>query len=90
MNKIEYAIKDCKSQIDRLELERIMVQVELDTYKKQLDNLERIRDNKSIPHDDQHKPVTLTTSVDQLETLNTTTSQDSRWTLTTKNEGGKQ
>ncbi len=52
MNKIEYAIKDCKSQIDRLELERIMVQVELDTYKKQLDNLERIRDNKSIPHDD--------------------------------------
>jgi hypothetical protein len=33
---------------------------ELDAYKKQLDNLERIRDNKHIPHDDQHKPMTLT------------------------------
>jgi hypothetical protein len=87
MNKINLAIEDCQSQIDRLELERIMVQVELDTYKKQLDNLERIRDNKSIPHDDQHKPVTLTTSVDQLEMLNTTTSQDDRWKLTTKNQG---
>jgi hypothetical protein len=57
MNKIEYAIEDCQSQIDRLELERIMVQVELDAYKKQLDNLERIRDNKSIPHDD--TPTTI-------------------------------
>ena len=88
MNKIEFAIRDCEEHIKNLQNEKMILSAELDAFKKQLGNLERIRDNKSIPHDDQHKPVTLTTSVDQLEMLNTTTSQDSRWTLTTKNEGG--
>ena len=88
MNKIEFAIRDCEEHIKNLQNEKMILNAELDAFKKQLGNLERIRDNKSIPHDDQHKPVTLTTSVDQLEMLNTTTSQDSRWTLTTKNEGG--
>jgi hypothetical protein len=88
MNKIEFAIRDCEGQIKILQNQRMTIMAQLDVLKEQLDNLERIRDNKSIPHDDQHKPVTLTTSVDQLEMLNTTTSQDSRWTLTTKNEGG--
>jgi hypothetical protein len=59
MNKLEFAIEECKNSIKRLELEKIMVQVELDTYKKQLDSLERISRNHSIPHDDQHKPITL-------------------------------
>ena len=66
MNKIEVAIKDCESNIKRLEAERLMVQVELDAYKKQLDNLERIRNNKNIPHDDQHKLVTLGNSVEPI------------------------
>jgi septal ring factor EnvC (AmiA/AmiB activator) len=88
MNKINLAIRDCEGQIKILQNQRMTIMAQLDVLKEQLDNLERIRDNKSIPHDDQHKPVTLTTSVDQLEMLNTTTSQDSRWTLTTKNEGG--
>jgi len=88
MNKIEFAIKDCEEHIKNLQNEKMILNAELDAFKKQLGNLERIRDNKHIPHDDQHKPVTLTASVDQLEMLNTTTSQDDRWTLSTKNEGG--
>jgi len=87
MNKIEFAIRDCEEHIKNLQNEKMILNAELDAFKKQLGILERIRDNKHIPHDDQHKPVTLATSVDQLEMLNTTTSQDDRWTLTTKNEG---
>jgi septal ring factor EnvC (AmiA/AmiB activator) len=89
MNKINLAIRDCEGQIKILQNQRMTIMAQLDVLKEQLDNLERIRDNKNVPHDDQHKPMTLTTSVDQLEMLNTTTSQDSRWTLTTKNEGGE-
>jgi hypothetical protein len=87
MNKIEFAIRDCEEHIKNLQNEKMILNAELDAFKKQLGNLERIRDNKSIPHDDQHKPVTLTTSVDQLEMLNTTSLPGSRWNLTTKNEG---
>ena len=87
MNKIEFAIRDCEGQIKILQNQRMTIMAQLDVLKEQLDNLERIRDNKSIPHDDQHKPVTLTTSVDQLEMLNTTSLPGSRWNLTTKNEG---
>lgn len=88
MNKIEFAIRDCEEHIKNLQNEKMILNAELDAFKKQLGNLERIRDNKSIPHDDQHKPVTLTTSADQLEMLNTTSLPGSRWNLTTKNEGG--
>ena len=88
MNKIEFAIRDCEEHIKNLQNEKMILNAELDAFKKQLGNLERIRDNKSIPHDEQHRPITLTTSVEQLEMLNTTTSQDERWTLTTKNNGG--
>ena len=88
MNKIEYAIRDCEEHINNLQNEKMILNAELDAFKKQLGSLERIRDNKSIPHDDQHKPVTLTTSADQLEMLNTTSLPGSRWNLTTKNEGG--
>lgn len=60
MNKIEVAIKDCEGQIKILQNQRMTIMAQLDVLKEQLNNLERIRDNKSIPHDDQHKPVTLT------------------------------
>jgi len=65
MNKIEFAIRDCEEHIKNLQNEKMILNAELDAFKKQLGNLERIRDNKSIPHDDQHKPKTLT-SVDQI------------------------
>jgi hypothetical protein len=65
MNKIEVAIRDCEGQIKILQNTRMTIMAQLDVLKEQLDNLERIRDNKSIPHDDQHKPVTLT-PVDQI------------------------
>jgi hypothetical protein len=60
MNKIEVAIKDCEGHIRNLQNEKMILDAELTAFKKQLVNLERIRDNKSIPHDNQHKPVTLT------------------------------
>jgi hypothetical protein len=60
MNKIEIAIRDCKSHIQNLENEKLILNAELNAFKKQLDSLQRIRDNKHIPHDEQHKPVTLT------------------------------
>jgi len=60
MNKIEVAIRDCAGQIKILQNTRMTIMAQLDVLNEQLDNLERIRDNKHIPHDDQHKPVTLT------------------------------
>ena len=65
MNKIEVAIRDCEGQIKILQNTRMTIMAQLDVLKEQLDNLERIRDNKHIPHDDQHKPKTLT-PVDQI------------------------
>jgi tRNA G37 N-methylase Trm5 len=50
MNKIERAIADCKEHIKHLEIDRIILATELDAYRKQLDNLEKIKDNKNIPH----------------------------------------
>ena len=51
MNKIERAIADCKEHIKTLENERMILMAELDAYKKQLNNLERIESNKNIPYD---------------------------------------
>ena len=57
MNKIERAIADCKEHIKFLENERMILMAELDAYKKQLNNLERIEGNKNIPYDSQQKPT---------------------------------
>jgi hypothetical protein len=65
MNKINLAIRDCEGQIKILQNQRMTIMAQIDVLKEQLDNLERIRDNKHIPHDDQYKPVTLT-PVDQI------------------------
>ena len=51
MNKIERAIADCKQHIKHLENEKTLIYAELNAYRKQLDNLEAIERNKSIPHD---------------------------------------
>ena len=50
MNKIERAIADCKEHIKNLQTEKMILDAELNVYKKQLDNLERIESNKHIPH----------------------------------------
>lgn len=50
MNKIERAIADCKAHIKHLETEKTLIYAELNANKKQLDNLEDIERNKSIPH----------------------------------------
>lgn len=50
MNKIERAIFDCKEHLKNLEKERMILIAEMDAYKKQLDNLERIKENKNIPN----------------------------------------
>lgn len=50
MNKIERAIFDCKEHIKNLQSEKLILEAELTAFKKQLDNLERIEWNKSIPH----------------------------------------
>jgi len=50
MNKIERAIADCKEHIKNLQTEKLILEAELTSYKKQLDNLERIESNKHIPH----------------------------------------
>lgn len=50
MNKIERAIYDCKLHINALERDVLILSTELKAYKKQLDALETIEYDKSIPH----------------------------------------
>ncbi len=50
MNKIERAIADCKEHIKNLQTEKMILDAELNAYRKQLDNLERIEANKHILH----------------------------------------
>lgn len=58
MNKIQRAISDCKQHIKNLETEKTLIYAELNAFRKQLDNLEAIERNKSIPHDDtMNKPI---------------------------------
>ena len=52
MNKIERAISDIKSHIKSLDSDILALETERKSFKKQLDALERIRDDNSIPHDE--------------------------------------
>ena len=51
MNKIERAIYDTKNHIKKIENEKMILSAELDAYKNQLNNLERIESDKSIPNE---------------------------------------
>ena len=51
MNKIEKAISDIESHIKSLDSDILALETERKSFKKQLDALERIRDDNSIPHD---------------------------------------
>lgn len=59
MNKIERAIYDTKLHLDNLKQSRMIIIAEIQAYEKQLDALEAINNNKSIPHiesDQKDKP----------------------------------
>lgn len=51
MNKIERAIYDTKLHINHLENDRMILNAEIAAFKKQLNALEIIKDNKDIPHE---------------------------------------
>ena len=50
MNKIEKAIYDTKLHIQKLEEDRMILAAKIDAYKKQLETLEAIDGDKTIPH----------------------------------------
>lgn len=50
MNKIERAIYDTKLHLDNLKQDRMIIMAEIQAYEKQLDTLNAINNNKSIPH----------------------------------------
>ncbi len=52
MNKIERAISDTKSHIKSLDRDILVLETERNAFKKQLDALEKIQDDRSIPHDE--------------------------------------
>jgi|GEM_PF-4510291 len=59
MNKIEKAIYDTKLHIERLEEDRIILPAKIDAYKKQLETLEAIDGDKSIPHQENVPALTF-------------------------------
>ena len=61
MNKIERAIYDTKLHLDNLKQDRMIIMAEIQAYEKQLDALNAINNNKSIPHIESDKPVKITT-----------------------------
>ena len=50
MNKIEKAIYDTKLHIQKLEEDRMVLAAKIDAYKKQLETLEAIDGDRSVPH----------------------------------------
>jgi hypothetical protein len=57
MNKIERAIYDTKLHLESLRKDRMILMAEISAYEKQLDALEVINNNKSIPNEECHKHV---------------------------------
>ena len=60
MNKIEKAIYDTKLHIEKLEQDRMVLVAKIDAYKKQLETLEAIDGDKSIPHQVNIAPFDIT------------------------------
>ncbi|MFY8161635.1 MAG: hypothetical protein ACOVNU_09925 [Candidatus Kapaibacteriota bacterium] len=50
MNKIERAIYDTKLHLDNLVQNKIVLAAEISAFQKQLNALQSINENKSIPH----------------------------------------
>jgi hypothetical protein len=62
MNKIERAIYDTKLHIERLEQDQMVLAAKIDAYKKQLETLEAIDDDKTIPHQENVPAFDITSS----------------------------
>lgn len=65
MNKIERAIYDTKLHIQKLEEDRRILAAKIDAYKKQLETLEAIDGDKSIPHQENVPAFTIPISTDE-------------------------
>lgn len=50
MNKIERAIQDIKMEVKRMQNVKISIEARLEAYLEQLDSLESINNQVSIPH----------------------------------------
>jgi chemotaxis regulatin CheY-phosphate phosphatase CheZ len=50
MNKIERAISDLKLHLGNLKMDKVILNFEISAFEKQLEALESIERNKSIPH----------------------------------------
>lgn len=50
MNKIERAISDIKQHLNHLQKDKIILNAEITAFQSQLDSLEAIERNHSIPH----------------------------------------
>jgi len=58
MNKIERAIQDVKMEIKRMQNVKVSIEARLEAYLEQLESLESIEMNKSIPHSNPSVVVT--------------------------------
>jgi len=65
MNKIERAIYDTKLHIEKLEQDRMVLVAKIDAYKKQLETLEAIDGDKSIPHQENAPAFTIPILTDE-------------------------
>ena len=59
MNKIERAIYDTKLHIEKLEQDRMVLAAKIDAYKKQLETLEAIDGDRSVPHQENVPALTF-------------------------------
>jgi hypothetical protein len=59
MNKIEKAIYDTKLHIEKLEQDRMVLAAKIDAYKKQLETLEAIDGDRSVPHQENVPALTF-------------------------------
>ena len=62
MNKIEKAIYDTKLHIEKLEQDRMVLAAKIDAYKKQLETLEAIDGDRSVPHQENVLAFDITSS----------------------------
>jgi hypothetical protein len=65
MNKIEKAIYDTKLHIEKLEQDRMVLAAKIDAYKKQLETLEAIDGDRSVPHQENVPAFTIPILTDE-------------------------
>ena len=58
MNKIQRAIRDVKMEVKRMQNEKVNIEAKLEAYLEQLDSLESIDNDNSIPHLEDAREVT--------------------------------